>query len=103
MKIKFSKLLFKTRYILALLIFGIFIGFVGDHSVIKRIKQKNEIASLKSKIAAERMQFEEDSLSLVALNTDNDAVRKIARERYYMKNNGEDVFMISDNQPEDED
>ena len=96
MKIKISRLLFKTRYFIAIIVFGIFIGFVGDHCLIKRIQQKSEIATLKSKIAAERMKFEEDSLSLVALTTDDDAVRKIARERYFMKNNGEDVFMIND-------
>ena len=104
MKIKISRLLFKTRYFIAIIVFGIVIGFVGDHCLIKRIHQKSEIATLKSKIAAERMKFEEDSLALVALSTDEDAVRKIARERYFMKNSGEDVFMINDEElAEDED
>ena len=35
------------------------------------------------------------------LEKDNEAVRKIARERYFMKNSGEDVFMISDEESEE--
>ena len=86
----------KFKYLIALVIFIVFIGFVGDHCLINRFRQKSEISELKEKIAAERAKFEADSTTLVALKTDPDAVRKIARERYYMKNSGEDVFMITD-------
>ncbi len=39
---------------------------------------------------------------MIALDNDIDAVRKIARERYYMKNSGEDVFLIQDTEDDEE-
>ena len=92
----------RFKYIIAFGIFVVFVGFVGDHCVINRIRQKSEISNLKNKIASERDRFISDSLAYLSLQKDPDAVRKIAREHYYMKNSGEDVFMISD-APEDED
>ena len=98
----FGKVISKFKYIIALSVFAIFILFIGDHCWVKRLQRKNEIAELKEKIAVEEQKFEEDSLELIALDTDIDAVRRIARERYYMKNSGEDVFLIEDEEDEDE-
>lgn len=97
-----GKAISKFKYLIALAIFAIFTVFVGDHCWLKRMQQKNEISELQDKIAALDEQFEEDSLAILALDTDIDAVRKIARERYYMKNTGEDVFLIKDQEEEEE-
>lgn len=91
-----GKFLSKFKYIIALVIFGVFMIFIGEHSWINRIQRKNEINNLQNKIAQEELRFEEDSLAIVALDSDIESVRKIARERYFMKNTGEDVFMIED-------
>lgn len=96
MKHPIRKLLSKFKYVIALSIFAIFILFVGEHSWINRLQRKSEIAELNRKIAIEEEKFEKDSIAMSLLEKDNDAVRKIARERYFMKNSGEDVFMISD-------
>lgn len=91
-----GKLLSKFKYLIALTVFAIFIIFIGDHCWIKRLQRKNEISDLKEKIASIDQQFEDDSIAILAIETDIDAVRKIARERYYMKNSGEDIFLIKD-------
>ncbi len=97
-----GKALSKFKYLIALTIFAIFTVFVGDHCWLKRLQQKNEISDLQDKIAALDQQYVEDSLQILALDTDIDAVRKIARERYYMKNAGEDVFLIQDEEEGEE-
>jgi len=102
MKQTILRLVSRFKYIIALGIFVVFIGFVGDHCLINRIRQKSEISELKGKIEAERNRFERDSMDYIALQTDPAAVIKIAREQYYMKNSGEDVFMISDDEDEAE-
>ena len=100
MKQTILKIVSRFKYLIAFAIFVVFIGFVGDHCLINRIRQKSEISELKSKIEAERSRFESDSLAYLSLQQDPEAVRKIARERYYMKNSGEDVFMIEDEEEE---
>ncbi len=102
MKQTILHILSRFKYIIAFGIFVVFIGFVGEHSIINRIRQKSEISSLKNKIASERDRFVSDSLAFISLQKDPETVRKIAREHYYMKNSGEDVFMISDSSEEEE-
>ena len=101
MKSPIRRFLSKFKYIIALAIFAVFILFIGEHSWVNRIQRKREISELNKKIAAEREKFEADSIAMHAIEHDIDAVRKIARERYFMKNSGEDVFMISDDEEEE--
>ncbi len=101
MKQTIIKIVSRFKYWIAFIVFVVFIGFIGEHSLINRIRQKQEISELKSKIASERSRFEADSLEMIALKTDPEATRKIAREQYYMKNAGEDVFMINDETEEE--
>lgn len=103
MKSPIRRFFSKFKYIIALSIFAVFILFIGEHSWVNRIQRKKEISELNKKIAAEREKFEADSIALHEIDHDIDAVRKIARERYYMKNSGEDVFMISDDEEAEED
>jgi cell division protein FtsB len=41
-------------------------------------------------------------MQCIAIDKDPEAVREIAREYYYMKNSGEDVFMIKDEKGEED-
>ena len=102
MKHSLLHILSRFKYIIAFIVFVIFIGFVGDHSIINRIRQKAEISELQKKIADARDCFLTDSLAYEALQKDPEAVRVIARENYYMKNTGEDVFMIPDEQSDED-
>ncbi len=84
------------KYVLALAIFVVSIGFVGEHSISERIKRKQEIAELQTKIAEQQRKFREDKEVLERLKNDPDEVRRVAREKYYMKRESEDVFIIED-------
>ena len=86
----------KFKYFIALAIFFVSIGFIGEHSITERIKRKQEIATLQSKIAEQQRKFEEDHHELELLKSDPDAVRRVAREKYFMKRSNEDVFIIED-------
>lgn len=91
-----KQLLLKYRYIIAFAVFAIVIGFVGDHSLIKRYAQKQEIAELKEQIQEEIEEYNRDKKSLEQLKSSPDAVKRIAHEKYYMKSGDEDVFVIED-------
>ncbi|MBQ0142923.1 MAG: septum formation initiator family protein [Prevotellaceae bacterium] len=84
------------KYILALMIFVLAIGFIGEHSLVNRIAQKNKIMQLEHDINVQIEQFNKDKETLNRLKNDPEAVVQIAHERYYMKQAGEDVFVIED-------
>ncbi len=91
----------KFKYVIALAVFAVSIGFIGENSIVERIKRKQEIADLEAKIAEERRKFEEDKQTLEDLKNDPEAVRRVAREKYHMKTEQEDVFIILDEGDED--
>lgn len=85
---------FKLKYVVAIAIFLGFIGFVGESSFINRIVQKQEISKLRGEIDEYTRKFNADKATLDALKNDPDAVKDIARRRYYMKADDEDIFII---------
>ena len=76
---------FKLKYVIALAIFVVAVGFVGESSLLKRIEQRQEISRLREEIDTYNRKFEEDKKVLNALKHDPEAVRDVARSRYYMK------------------
>lgn len=84
------------KYIVALALFVLFTGFVGEHCVKQRIVHKRDIAVLRATIAAEQERFAKDKAKLDLLRSDIDEVRRVARESYFMRKANEDVFIIMD-------
>ena len=72
------------------------VGFIDDESVLKRIEYEYQIEDLQKEIAKYKRRYEMDSKRLKELNRNPDAIAKIARERYFMKADDEDIFVLSD-------
>jgi len=72
------------------------VGFVDENSFLKRIDYEFQIRDLKSQIEAYNRRYESDSRQLHELNRNPKAIQKIARERYFMKADDEDIFVLSD-------
>ncbi|MCH5175797.1 MAG: septum formation initiator family protein [Prevotellaceae bacterium] len=88
--------IFKLKYVVALAIFFVAIGFIGENSIVNRISQQREISKLKGEISEQDRKFEADRQVLEALKHDHEAVKEVARSRYYMKTDEEDIFIIED-------
>ncbi len=86
----------KFKYPLAILIFAIAVVFVGEGSLINRSKQKKEIQALQAEIDKYQKKFDEDKATLERLKHDPEAIKEVAREKYYMKTENEDIFVIED-------
>lgn len=84
------------RYLLAFLTFAVVITFFGESSLINRYSQKEEIMSLQNSIDEYKRKFDSDNKMLHSLKTDPEALKRVARERYYMKTDNEDIFVIED-------
>lgn len=92
----YRHILFKLKYLVAFVIFAVCITFLGESSLINRAEQKKEIARLRNEIDEQQRRFDSDHTELVRLKQDPEAVREVARERYYMKTDKEDIFVIED-------
>lgn len=98
MKSSIKQWFFKLKYVIALVVFVIAIGFVGESSVVNRIAQQHEISRLKGEIDEYNRKFEQDRKTLNALKHDPDAVKEVARSRYFMKTDNEDIFIVEDDE-----
>lgn len=91
-----KRYLFRMKYVLAFAIFAIAITFFGESSLINRMSQKKEIDKLSTEIEEQQQKFKHDKETLNSLKNDPEALKRVARERYYMKAEDEDIFVIED-------
>ena len=84
------------KYIMVIVAGVVIVGFVGDASVWNHIHNKQKISELTKEIEYYQGQYERDNTTLRRLDTDPKAVVEIAREHYFMKQEDEDIFVLSD-------
>lgn len=96
MKSAVKQWIFKLKYVLALLVFAVAIGFVGESSIVNRMAQQQEISRLKGEIEEYNRKFAKDRQTLNSLKHDPEAVKEVARSRYFMKTADEDIFIVEE-------
>lgn len=84
------------KYVVVTLIGVILIGFVDENSVWHHMVNKQRISELQEEIDAYTLQNKNDQAQIQKLDSDPKAIKKIARERYFMKADNEDIFVLSD-------
>ena len=94
---KISKILpkkIKNKYIITILVFIIWIFFLDDYSLIKQRKIENQIKKLKTQKEYYINEIQKDSIELNHLKTNPAEQEKFAREKFLMKKENEDIFII---------
>ena len=86
----------KLKYVIVIVIAIVVIGLVGENSFVERYKHKQRITELKAEIKKYDEMHKHDSLLVKRLDHDSRYIEKIARERYFMKADDEDIFVLSD-------
>lgn len=91
------------KYLITIVLGVIWVGFIDENNVMQCIKYKMRVSDLKSEISHYDEQTRMANDELQALATNPNAIEKIARERYFMKADDEDIFVLStdDAQPAD--
>lgn len=84
------------KYKVTIVTFLLIIGVLDENSWIQRWKHNMEISRLKSEIKHYRSQFEHDSELLKEISTNQEALEKVAREKYKMKKDNEDIFIFEE-------
>ena len=86
------------KYAVVVVLGVVIVGFVDDSSVWNHMRNRSKIAELEDEIQAYRSRYESDEARLKQLENDPKAIEKIARERYFMKTDDEDIFVLSDDE-----
>ena len=86
-------LLAHYKYLIVLVVGTLIVGVFDENSVLKRIQ-----LDLQAEIEKYNNQHEADSRQLNELRHHPQAIEKIARERYFMKADDEDIYILSDDE-----
>ena len=90
------------KYMIVVLFCILLIGFVDENSVWHHIRNQQRISELKDEIELYNKRHKRDQARIRELDKNPKAMEKIARERYFMKADDEDIFVLSDDQRESE-
>lgn len=90
------------KYIIVIVVAVALVGFIDENSVWSHIVNQRRITVLQAEISEQLSIYERDQKQLREMASDPKAVEKIARERYFMKADDEDIFVLSDDLPDEE-
>ena len=84
------------KYAVAVIMGVLLVGFVGENSVWAHLRNMRRISQLDEEISEYNSRHDRDQKQLQRLDANPKAMEKIARERYFMKADDEDIFVLSD-------
>ncbi len=82
-----------NRYILVLIFFAIWMLFLDNYSYLEHRVLNQEIDEIEDNIDYYKSEIKKDSANIKHLKN-NDRVERFAREKYYMKRENEDIYII---------
>ena len=90
------------KYIVVTILAVVLIGFVDDNSVWHHIRNKQYIGELEDEIKKYEELNQSNQDQIRELDSNPKAIEKIARERYFMKTDEEDIFVLSEDESKEE-
>src|SRR5579875_708895 len=84
----------KNKYVLASALFAVWVLFFDHNDIITQIERRRDLKALQQSKAYFTRQIAEEQKSLQELKTNPAAIEKYAREKYLMKRDNEDLFII---------
>lgn len=84
----------RHKYLITIALFLLIICVLDENNLMRRSEHIKEIRELKSEIQKYRDQYEHDNTRLQMLNKDDEELEKIAREKYFMKRENEDIYIF---------
>lgn len=88
------------KYLIVIVVGILVVGAIDDNSIYQHVKYQIQINNLRSEIEKYTNQYQEDYKQLREMRKGAKAYEKIARERYFMKADDEDIFVLSTDLPE---
>ena len=96
---KYSLLVWRSqalKYAVVCVVGVLIVGFLDENSLWSHMKNRQRIDELQEEKASYNADFKRDQAQIRELNSNPKAMERIARERYFMKADDEDIFVLSD-------
>ena len=84
----------KNKYVLTSLAFALWVGFFDKNDLWSQLELRKEVKKLESEKAYFANEVAKNKRDMNALMTNPKNLEKFAREKYLMKRDNEDVFVI---------
>ncbi len=88
--------IFKNKYFLVGLSVLVWFLFLDDNNFFYQLRLRKELRELKREKVYYQNEINNDSITIKDLRENPEALEKFAREKYLMKKEGEDVFLIEE-------
>ena len=88
------------KYLLVCVIGVLIIGFLDENSILSHINNMRRINDLKEEIKVYEDLNKSNKAKIRQLQENPKMMEMIARERYFMKADDEDIFVLSDDNPQ---
>ena len=85
---------FKNKYILALVLFAFWIILIDDYNLVKQYQLQKEVNELEAQRSYYISEIKKDSIELYHLQNTKKVQERFAREKFLMKKDNEDIFII---------
>jgi len=92
----------KNKYFLSSIAFVVWMLFFDRNDLASQYAYRSQVNKLEDEKKFYKKQISQVEKDLKELNSNQEKLEKFARERYFMKKDNEDVYVIIDNQPEKE-
>ncbi len=96
MKVSTKKIpsILKNKYILTIVVFGIWVGFFDQNNLWDRSKLSSRIKQLNKQKHHYEVEIDQNQRKLKEIEESPESLEKFAREQYLMKKKNEDIFVI---------
>jgi cell division protein FtsB len=85
---------FLNKYFITFIIFLIWVFFIDTFDIMTQIKMKKEFNQLKEQQEFYKSEIDKDSTKIFNLNNNPEDQERFARERFLMKKDNEDIFIV---------
>jgi len=83
----------KNIFVIILVVFAIWMLFIDSNSLMIHHELNEDISDLDDEKEYYNKEIEKDKKAIKALSTE-EGIEKLAREKYYMKKENEDIYII---------
>jgi len=90
---QFKGFIGRYKYWIVLVLFLLIVLVASENSMVKRVVQKREIHELQEQLRRSSEQKQQNEMMLNELSNDSLVIDRIAREKYNMHREDEDLFL----------
>ncbi|MDQ3278269.1 MAG: septum formation initiator family protein [Bacteroidota bacterium] len=92
--LRFIPSFLRSKYLLTLSVFAVWMVFFDKNDVFTQLQRSSELAEIEDSKAYFAKKIEESKKFSQEIQSDAAAIEKFAREKYHMKRENEDLFLI---------